>query len=96
MTNGVARCLEAGTSQNNIALTEITNIQKLQLFTEIHFISFRYWKFVERHIFFFHLIDLCCLPFYRRLNSASWGDNTTAPLLVTPMQLANFCEVGQH
>jgi len=42
MTNGVARCLEAGTSQNNIALTEITNIQKLQLFTEIHFISFRY------------------------------------------------------
>jgi hypothetical protein len=76
MTIGVARCLEAGTSQNNITLTEIITIQKLQLFTEFHFISFHYWKFFERQ-HFFHLIDLCFLQFYRPLNSASWGDYTT-------------------
>jgi hypothetical protein len=96
MTTGVARSLEAGTSQNNIALTEIINTQKLQLFTEFRFISFHYWKFVKSQNFFFSFNKFMVPSILPTLNSASWGDYTTAPLVVTPMQLARFCEVGQH
>jgi len=42
MTSGVAKGLETGKSQNNIAVTETINFKKLQLFTEFNFIFFHY------------------------------------------------------